>query len=147
MAPLVYPYPSLSDLAGGYSDHGLSKTRTKTPTTPDCVFTSERRNSDHGLSFWGGKSQTAVWVWGVFGVGVDEGDLKTLISLNKESRPFLLGDLGPPYCAIPRDYLSDSPLLRAMGFWCLNMANWVRYPLQLFWWVFPPWRACEVEVQ
>ena len=22
-----------------------------------------------------------------------------------------------PYCAIPRDYLSDTPLLRAMGFW------------------------------
>ena len=28
-----------------------------------------------------------------------------------------------PYCAIPRDYLSDTPLLRAMGFWRLNMAN------------------------
>ena len=36
-----------------------------------------------------------------------------------------------PYCAIPRDYLSDTPLLRAMGFWCLNMTNWVRYPLPL----------------
>ena len=33
-----------------------------------------------------------------------------------------------PYCAIPRDYLSDTPLLRAMGFFCLNMANFVRYP-------------------
>ena len=33
-----------------------------------------------------------------------------------------------------------------MGFWCLNMANWVRYPLRLFW-AFPPWRACEVEVR
>ena len=33
------------------------------------------------------------------------------------------------YCAMLRDYLSDNPLLRAMGvFWCLNMANWVRYP-------------------
>ena len=38
----------------------------------------------------------------------------------------------PPYCAL-------------WGFWCLNMANWVRYPLPLFW-AFPPWRACEVEV-
>ena len=38
-----------------------------------------------------------------------------------------------PYCAIPRDYLSDTPLSRAMGFWCLKMAaNWVRYPLPLF---------------
>ena len=34
-----------------------------------------------------------------------------------------------PYCAIPRDYLSDTPLL--WGSWCLNMANWVRYPLPL----------------
>ena len=31
------------------------------------------------------------------------------------------------------------------GFWCLNMANWVRYPLPLFC-AFPRWRACEVEV-
>ena len=49
-----------------------------------------------------------------------------------------------PYCGIPRDYLSDTPaiVLRAMGFWCLNMANWARCPRPLF-----PWRACEVEVQ
>ena len=41
-----------------------------------------------------------------------------------------------PYCAIPRDYLSDTPypLLREMDFWCLNIANWVRYPL-------PKWRC------
>ena len=52
-----------------------------------------------------------------------------------------------PYRAIPRDYLSDTPLACALwGFWCLNMANWVRYPLPLFW-TFPPWRACEVEVR
>ena len=38
-----------------------------------------------------------------------------------------------PYCAL-------------WGFWCLNMANLVRYPLPLFW-AFPPWRACEVGVQ
>ena len=38
----------------------------------------------------------------------------------------------PPYCTL-------------LGFWCLNMANWVRYPLPLFW-AFPPWRAREVEV-
>ena len=33
-----------------------------------------------------------------------------------------------PYCAIPRDYLSDTPYCTLWGFWCLNMANWVRYP-------------------
>ena len=37
-----------------------------------------------------------------------------------------------PYCAIPRDYLSDTPFCALWGFWCLNMANWVRYPLPLF---------------
>ena len=38
-----------------------------------------------------------------------------------------------PFCAIPRDYLSDTPLACALwGFWCLNMANWVRYPLPPF---------------
>ena len=31
-----------------------------------------------------------------------------------------LRPLVAPYCAILRDYLSDTPLLRAMGFWCLN---------------------------
>ena len=52
-----------------------------------------------------------------------------------------------PYCAIPRDYLSDTPPYCALwGFWCLNMANWVRYPLPLFW-AFPPWRACKVEAR
>ena len=52
-----------------------------------------------------------------------------------------------PYCAIPRDYLSDTPLACALwGFWCLNMANWVRYPSPFFW-AFPHWRACEVEVR
>ena len=56
----VYTYPSVSALAGGNSDHGPRKTRTKTQTTPDSVFIGERRNSDHGLSFWGGKTQTMV---------------------------------------------------------------------------------------
>ena len=56
----VYPYPSVSDLAGGNSDHGPRKTRAKTQTTPNSVLTKERRNSDHGLSFWGGKTQTMV---------------------------------------------------------------------------------------
>ena len=34
----------------------LRPSRTKTQTTPDSVFTGERKNLDHGLSFWGGKS-------------------------------------------------------------------------------------------
>ena len=34
------------------------------------------------------------------------------------------------------------PSLRAMGFWCLNMANWVRYTLPLFS-ALPPWRAAK----
>ena len=51
-----------------------------------------------------------------------------------------------PPCLLPRDYLSDTPLLRAVGFWYLSMANWVRCPLPLFS-AFPPWRACEVEVR
>ena len=52
---------SVSDLARGKSDHGPSKTQTKTQTTPDSVFTRENAaNSDHGLSFWGGKTQTMV---------------------------------------------------------------------------------------
>ena len=42
-------------------------------------------------------------------------------------RVLALFALVAPYCAIPRDYLSDTPLLRAMGFWRL-MANWVRIP-------------------
>ena len=64
----VYPYPSVSGFAGRSSDHGRSKTRTKTQTTPDSVFIGGkeklrpcskflgRENSDHGLSlgcFWG----------------------------------------------------------------------------------------------
>ena len=34
----VYPYPSVSALAGGNSDHGPRKARLKTQTTPDSVF-------------------------------------------------------------------------------------------------------------
>ena len=40
-----------------------------------------------------------------------------------------VGCLVAPYCAIPRDYLSDTPYCALWGFWCLNMPNWVRYPL------------------
>ena len=70
----VYPYPSASALAGGNLDHGPRKTRTKTQAAADSVFIRERRIS-HGLSFREGKTQTMVRVWGVLGVGVDEGAL------------------------------------------------------------------------
>ena len=33
-----------------------------------------------------------------------------------------------PYCAILRDYLSDTPYCALWCFWCLNMTNWLRYP-------------------
>ena len=49
-----------------------------------------------------------------------------------------------PHCAIPRDYLSDTPYCAVWGF---NMANWVRYTPPPFFWAFPLWRACEVEVR
>ena len=62
----VYPYPSVSALAGGNSDHGPRKTRTKTQTTPDSVFIGERRNSDHGLSFWGGGNSDHGLSFGCF---------------------------------------------------------------------------------
>ena len=54
---------------------------------------------------------------------------------------------GPVLREVPRDCLSDTPLASALwGFWCLNLANWMRCPLPFFL-AFPPWRACEVEVR
>ena len=52
---------------------------------------------------------------------------------------------GPVHCAIPRDYLSDTPLLALWGFWCLNMANWARYPSPFL--SVSPWRACKLGVR
>ena len=60
LAFLVLSLRFLEKAQGGNSDHGPRKTRTKTQTTPDSVFIGKRRNSDHGLSFWGGKTQTMV---------------------------------------------------------------------------------------
>ena len=37
-------------------------------------------------------------------------------------------NLMAPYCAIPRDYLSNTPYCALWGFWRLNMTNSVRYP-------------------
>ena len=54
-----------------------------------------------------------------------------------------------PYCAIPQDYLSDAPLLRAMGFLVSQHGRLGAIPPPLFFERFrdPPWRACEVEVR
>ena len=52
----------------------------------------------------------------------------------------------PPYCAIPRDYLSDTPLLHAMGFLVSQHGQLGAIPPPPFLSVFP-WRACEVEAR
>ena len=51
-----------------------------------------------------------------------------------------------PYCAIPRDYLSDTALLRAMGFLVSQHCQRGAIPRPPFLRV-PPWRACEVELR
>ena len=51
-----------------------------------------------------------------------------------------------PYCAIPRDYLSDTPLLRAMGFLVSQHGQLGAIPPPPFL-AFPPWSTCEVEVR
>ena len=56
--PRVYAYPNVSEFAGRSSDHGPSKTQTKTQATPDSVFTRERRNSWSKLL--GRETQTMV---------------------------------------------------------------------------------------
>ena len=54
--------------------------------------------------------------------------------------------VAPVYCSIPRDYLSDTPLLCAMGFLVSQHGQLGAIPPPPFW-ALPPWRACEVEVQ
>ena len=51
-----------------------------------------------------------------------------------------------PYCAIPRDYLSDTPLLRAMEFLVSQhgQLSAIPPPPSLS---DSPWRACKVEVR
>ena len=56
-------------------------------------------------------------------------------------------DLVAPYCAIPRDYLSDTPLLRAMGFLVSQHGQLGAIPPPPFLSVSPLERACEVEVR
>ena len=51
-----------------------------------------------------------------------------------------------PYCAIPRDYLSDTPLLRAMGFLVSQHGQLGAIPPPPFS-AFPRLRAFEVEVR
>ena len=56
-------FPTFATLRGktfSVDDDMLNKSQTKTQTTPDTVFTREGRNSDRGLSFWEGKTQTMV---------------------------------------------------------------------------------------
>ena len=62
------------------------------------------------------------------------------------SLSWLVIHLVVPYCAIPRDYLSDTPLLRAMGFLVSQHGQLGAIPPPLFW-AFPPWSTCEVEVR
>ena len=57
----------------------------------------------------------------------------------------MVRDLVAQYCAIPRDYLSDTPLLRAMGFLVSQHGQLGAIPPTPFW-ASPPWRAFEVEV-
>ena len=55
-----------------------------------------------------------------------------------------LGGLVAPYCAIPRDYLSDTPLLRDMGSQHSQLGV---IPPPPFLSVSGPRKACEVEVR
>ena len=57
-----------------------------------------------------------------------------------------LGTLVAPYRTIPQDYLSDTPLLRAMGFLVSQHGQLGAIPPPPFLSV-SPWRACEVEVR
>ena len=52
-----------------------------------------------------------------------------------------------PYCAIRRDYLSDTPILRDMGCLVSQHGQLGAIPPPFFSERFPPWRACEVEVR
>ena len=52
-----------------------------------------------------------------------------------------------PYCAIPRDYLSDTPLLRAMGLLVSQHGQLGAIPPPLFLSVSALERACKVEVR
>ena len=54
--------------------------------------------------------------------------------------------LAAPYCAIPRDYLSDTPQLRAMGFLVSPHGQLGAIPPPPFLSV-SPWSTCEVEVR
>ena len=61
-APMGLPLPQGFWLRG-------TKLRPWSKQNSDSVFIGERRNSDHGLSFWEGKTQTMVWISVSQGVG------------------------------------------------------------------------------
>ena len=49
------PYPSVSDFAGGNSDHGPSKTQTKTQATPDTVQSAPKERRRRRAGKWSSK--------------------------------------------------------------------------------------------
>ena len=69
--PMGLPLPQGFRLRGTKLRPWSKQNSDQTQTTPDSVFTKERRNSDHGLSFWERKTQTMVWILVSQGVGVD----------------------------------------------------------------------------
>ena len=50
------------------------------------------------------------------------GSMRSLYTINTQIRCFLMVPLVAPSCAIPRDYLSDTSLLRVMGFF--GVSTW-----------------------
>ena len=73
------PTPGVSVFAARNSDHGRSKTQTKTQTTPDSVFIGGKEKlRTMVLSFWNGKNSDHGLSLGCFwGVGVDGGAFNT----------------------------------------------------------------------
>ena len=58
----------------------------------------------------------------------------------------VLATLVVPHCAIPRDYLSDTPLFHAIGFLVSQHGHLGAIPPPPFLFLsVPPWRACEVS--
>ena len=124
--PWVYPYPRVSDFSGRNSDHGPGKTQTKTQTTPNPVFTGERRNSDHGLSFREGKTQTMVWISVSQGVGVDPVLMKTFLNIFKIQKT-----CQSSYPAEVRKW-HFSPFFSAKGVVKIGVKFWWNFPRYVF---------------
>ena len=80
------------------------------PSTP--VFPGSPQQSPQ--QFWGIGPPRSLWL--VSPVSALRTLVKTFTDKLSQVTIALLPFLVAPYCAIPRDYLSDTPLLRAMGF-------------------------------